>query len=83
MRNKDDQRFEPLLESYCVRDSDSAYIKHGQNTRLICFIGGRAKRHNNCIIKWRLGAKQTRSEIGKLSMGKIEDDEGIFNCPAF
>jgi len=51
--------------------------------RAFCFIGGRAKHYNNCFIKWRLEAKQTRSEIGKLRMGKIEDGEGIFNCPAF
>ena len=28
-------------------------------------------------------AKRTKSEIGKLGMGKIEDGDGIFNCPAF
>ena len=49
-------------------------------TRAFCFIGRRAKHYNNCFIKWRLEAKQTKSEIGKLGMGKIEDGDGIFNC---
>ena len=52
-------------------------------TRAFCFIGRRAKHYNNCFIKWRLEAKQIKSEIGKLGMGKIEDGYGIFNCPAF
>ena len=52
-------------------------------TRVFCFIGRRAKHYNNCFIKWRLEAKQIKSEIGKLGMGKIEDGDGIFNRPAF
>ena len=47
------------------------------DTRAFCSIRGREKHYNNCFIKWRSEAKQTRSEIGKLRTGKIEDGEGI------
>ena len=46
-------------------------------TRAFCFIGGHEKHYNNCLIKWKLETKQTRSEIIKLRTGKIEDGEGI------